>query len=160
GLAVKWDGASMGEGLFDSAIPVDAGEHAIEAGAPGKKTWKGKAVVPVTPGSMMITIPALEDAPAEAAKETSEASAAGGWSTRRTVGVVVGSVGVAGIIAGSVAGAITLGKKGEAKEHCSPDLTRCDPVGLKAQNDGGTTAKIADVAFAIGGAAVIAGVVI
>jgi hypothetical protein len=63
GLEVRWDGRIVGQGQWDSAIPVDPGEHTIEASAPGKATWTTKVNVDAKPVVSTVTIPALEPAP-------------------------------------------------------------------------------------------------
>src|SRR6185436_18837086 len=60
GLTVKRDGAPTGVSSLGIAIPVDPGEHAIEAGAPGYKTWNGKITVGKDGDQKTIAIPALE----------------------------------------------------------------------------------------------------
>jgi hypothetical protein len=63
GLEVKWDGKSVGEGLWGTAVPVDAVEHSIEAAAPGKKTWTGNVLVRPNASAIAVEIPPLADAP-------------------------------------------------------------------------------------------------
>ncbi len=43
GLQVKRDGVLIEKTLWGIAVPVDPGEHAISATAPGKKPGKGRA---------------------------------------------------------------------------------------------------------------------
>lgn len=154
GLVVRRDGREVPEGLFEAAIPLDPGEHAIEASAPGKKAWTATVRVPKAPGSMTVDIPALADAPIELGENGSW------WSTRRKIGVGVAGAGLAGLVVGSVFGVMTLGKSSDSKAHCSPGLERCDSIGMGLQSDARTTARVSDVAFAVGGAALVGGVVL
>jgi hypothetical protein len=154
GLVVRRDGREVAEGLFEAAIPVDPGEHAIEASAPGKKAWTATVRVPKSPGSMTVDVPALEEAPIEVGENIPW------WSTRRKIGVGVASAGLVGVVVGSVFGVMTLGKSSDSKAHCSPGLERCDSIGMGLQSDARTTARVADVAFAVGGAALVGGVVL
>src|SRR5262249_4314765 len=39
GFEVRRDGSPVGSSEFGTAIPVDPGDHAIDATAPGKKPW-------------------------------------------------------------------------------------------------------------------------
>lgn len=81
-------------------------------------------------------------------------------SSQRTVALVLAGVGAAGIAAGAVTGAITL------SNACSTSgwgSSKCptDPAARKAEKDDGrTTGRIADVSFAVGGAALVAAVVV
>jgi serine/threonine-protein kinase len=163
GLAVTRDGRPIGEAVWGTAIPVDAGEYAIEASAPGKKTWAAKAYVPATPGGMTVVIPALEAAPVEAPKPVgvSAEPQGDGGSTRRTAGLVVGGIGVAGVIVGGIFGGLTLSKTSDSKAYCSTGSPiQCDPAGLQLRSEAKGLAKVSDIGLAVGGAAMIAGVVL
>ena len=84
-------------------------------------------------------------------------------SGRKIAGLAVAGVGVAGLIAGGVFGGLTLAKVSESKQdgHCvDGNPVKCDPMGLAIRKDGETLANVSNVAFAVGGAALIAGVVI
>jgi hypothetical protein len=62
GLEVRRDGESVGAPSWGVAAPVDAGDHAVEARAPGKNPWNG--AVHVADGEVThVGIPALTDAP-------------------------------------------------------------------------------------------------
>lgn len=157
GLEVRLDGQVVGDGAWGTAVPVDPGEHAIEAGAPGRKGWSGKLTV-VAAGTVIAEVPMLVEAPADAAATTERRVF---WSGQRIAGATVGGVGLLGVVVGAVFGVQTLSKTSDAKGHCSgatPDI--CDPTGIKLQGEAKTTARVADVAFAVGGAALIGGVVL
>jgi serine/threonine-protein kinase len=159
GLDVKWDGKPVGDGVWDSALPVDAGEHAIEATAPGKKIWTASVRVAVTAGTMTVDIPVLGVAPVEQPKEA--IAPASWWTTQRKIGVAVAGVGVVGVVLGSVFGAKALGSKADAVSHCGPaDPTACDAQGLAFRDDARGAGHVSTAAFAVGGAAVVAGVVL
>lgn len=163
GLTVTRDGRPVGEAVWGTAIPVDAGEYAIEASAQGKKTWTAKAYVPATPGGMTVVIPALEAAPIEAPKPAAVAAEPQefGGGTRRTAGFVVGGIGVAGVIVGGVFGALTLSKTSDSKAYCSTGSPiQCDPTGLQLRTDAKGLAKVSDIGLAMGSAALVAGIVL
>jgi hypothetical protein len=63
-------------------------------------------------------------------------------------------------VVGAVFGGITLSKASAAKSYCSADLMTCDTTGGQLMGAAHTTAHVADAAFALGGAAVVAGVVV
>ncbi len=172
GIEVRRDGVVIDRSVLGAALPVDPGAHAITASAPGKEPWSGSVTVPPGPGTTTVSVPALVPvAAAPTAAATPLASAveptpgptpAPGWSTQRKVAIGVGAAGVAGIVVGSVFGAMTLSKTGSAKDHCSTEVTppQCDPDGVKLYGDAKTTANVSNVAMAVGGAAVIGGVVL
>jgi hypothetical protein len=66
GLEVRRDGIVVGASLWGSAIPVDPGEHSIEAVAPSKQDWSNTVTVGGTSDSVTVTIPQLVDVPREA----------------------------------------------------------------------------------------------
>lgn len=87
------------------------------------------------------TVPAPEVALAPAPPAT--------WHGRRTLGFVVGAVGVAGLATGAVTGLLALDCASTVKSHC-PD-SACDPQGLDAASQGRWLAPTSTVAFIAGG---------
>ncbi len=161
GIEVKWDGKRFGEGSWGTAIPVDSGEHTIEASAPGKKSWTGKVTVKAAGGTMTAEVPAFTNVVVESAALPAPATPApAGWSTQRTVGIVVGAAGLVGIVVGSVFGAKAMSADSDSHAHCvAPELTRCDPQGQQLGKDAFSAATASTVGFLLGGAAVVGGVV-
>jgi hypothetical protein len=162
GLEVKWDGKLFGEGSWGTAIPVDSGEHTIEASAPGKKSWTGKVTVRANGGTMTAEVPAFADAVVEPAMAATPAAAPApaGWSTQRTVGIAVGAAGIVGIVVGSVFGAKAMSADEGSHAHCvAPEYTRCDPQGKQLGNDAFSAATASTVGFLLGGAGIVGGVV-
>ena len=159
GLDVKWDGKPFGDAVWGSALPVDAGEHTVEASAPGKKTWTGSVRVAATAGTMTVDVPVLAVAPVEQPKEV---IAPASWlTTQRKIGIAVAGVGVVGVVVGAVFGAKALGKKSDATAFCGPaDPTACDAPGLTLREDARSAAHVSTAAFAVGGAAMAAGIVL
>jgi hypothetical protein len=169
---VRRDGAVIDRSVLGTALPVDPGVHAVTASAAGRETWSASVTVGAGPGTTTLRVPALEAAavapsaavtpPGAGATEPAVGPAAAlGWSMQRKVGVGVGAVGLAGIVVGSVFGAMTLSKTSAGNQHCGAgDKPFCDANGLSALKDATTTANVANVALAVGGAAVIGGVVL
>jgi hypothetical protein len=178
GLEVRRNGRPLEAALLGSAIPVDPGEHLIEVQAPGKKPWSTTVRVEPKPGQSTVRVPALADAPAPAppapaarAKEPAARpvvpapadAGASSWSAQRTVGLVLGGLGLGGIAVGSVFGVQTLSKISEAREQhgcTNDDPPRCDAEGVALHKDANTTANVSNAAFAAGGALLVAGVVV
>jgi hypothetical protein len=169
---VRRDGVLVDRSVLGTALPVDPGEHAVTASAAGREPWSGSVTVAAGPGTTTLRVPALAPAaaapvaaatpPVGGAKEPATGpTPAPGWSTQRKVGVGVGAAGLAGIVVGSVFGAITLSKTSAGNQHCSTgDKPFCDPDGLSSLKGATTTANVSNVALAVGGAAVIGGVVL
>jgi hypothetical protein len=165
GLEVRRDGAVVDAAILGTGVAVDPGKHPIEARAPGKKPWS--TIVEVAPGvpRIALAIPALEDGgPVGVLPPDAQAVTPTGrfWGTRRVAGAVVGAVGVVGIAAGAALGVLTLQKISDSKSqgNCNQMLTVCNMAGLQMQQDAHGTAHGSTAAFAVGGAALVAGVVL
>ncbi|MBI5536762.1 MAG: hypothetical protein HY898_28840 [Deltaproteobacteria bacterium] len=61
GLLVSRDGSETKKGSWGTAIPVDPGQHVIEASAPGKKPWRQAIDVAKDGANASVTIPVLEE---------------------------------------------------------------------------------------------------
>lgn len=162
GLDVKWDGKSVGEGLWGTAFPVDAGEHAIEAFGPGKKTWTGKVLVRPNGGTMPINIPGLDAEPLAATATTTGESVPlpPFWNTQRSVGLGIGAAGLIGVVVGSIFGAKASGKYSDSLAQCRPDdITRCNSQGVTLRGEAYSAAKVSTTLFIVGGAMAAGGTI-
>jgi hypothetical protein len=156
GLEVKRDGAPVGEGQWGSAVPVDAGEHVVEAKAPGRKAWSTKVTVGPNGASGIVQVPELQ-------VDDTPPPEAGGlwWGPQRIAGVTVAGAGVVGVVLGSVFGAQAISKNNASKVECSPmDPSFCTDAGVALRSDAKTAGTVSTVALAVGGAAAVGGVVL
>jgi len=168
GLEIKRDGAVVGRALWGTAIPVDPGAHVLEATAPGKKPWQGTAQVTAEKASVVATIPALEDAPTDAAVTSApppggavRTDVGGSGSGRRTLGLVVGTVGVVGIGVGTGFALNAKSKYNESLGLCSPqDKNLCSSSGVTLRDQARSAGTLATVVLGLGGAALVAGAVL
>ncbi len=168
GLSIKRDGVDVREPQWGVAIPLDAGDHRIEVTAPGKKTWTSDT--PLSEGrAITLEVPDLADqaAPRSSATSTAqlppvstsppETGAPGSFLglPGKTWGLVLGGAGVAGLLAGGVAGGLALGQHDALAAACPSG--RC-PAGKQADVDAYETTGLAStVGFAAGGALLAAG---
>jgi hypothetical protein len=158
GLEVKRDGQPVLEAIWGSAIPVDPGEHAIEASAPGRVSWQGTATVRPETAFSMIEIPELAAAPALPAEG---GAARGALGAQRIAGMAVGGVGVAGVIVGAILGLREISRNNASKAQCSPsDPNFCNDAGVSLRHDARVAGTVSTAAFAVGGAAVVGAVVL
>jgi serine/threonine-protein kinase len=158
GLVVKWDGRAVGEGLFGSAFPADAGEHKIEAEAPGKSNWTSTVRVQSNAETTVTTMPTLAVAPAGAAGDDGPRPF---WNTARYVGAGIGAAGLVGVVVGSIFGIKAANKNSESLPHCLPNNSkRCDSQGVALGADALAAAKVSTLAFVIGGAALVGGTIV
>jgi hypothetical protein len=174
GLQVRIDQTTMGQGGLGSPIPIDPGEHQVEAVAPTKKRWSSKVRVAAQPGTTTVRIPALEDedeaAPAPEAASTRPAAPptpaapspapsstpqADDASASTTLGYVALGAGLVGVGVGSYFGVQTFDKKSEAAPYC--DEKRCSSKGMGIIDEARTSATISTIAFGVGIAAAATG---
>jgi hypothetical protein len=83
----------------------------------------------------------------------------GSWSTARSLGVVVASVGAASLITSLITGMLTLSKATTIQNHCNA-FKQCDNEGLSAAQSGGTLATITNITLIGGGVLLVGGIVL
>ena len=171
GLEVKRDGELVPRALWGTAVPVDPGTHEVTATAPGRKPWSSKTAV-AAKASATLLIPALESAPVAAAPIAPAAapsappppapeSAPQPSSSRRTVALIVGGVGLVGVAVGTVAGLKAASKNSDADAQCRPEApTLCNQQGADLGDQAKSAAKLSTLGFVLGGAAVATGAVL
>jgi hypothetical protein len=158
-VSVQQNGRPVPPAALGSAVPVDPGEHTVDASSPGKQTWKRVVRIEAAPGTVTVTVPVLADAPVLAAEAAKAAAAPESWwGGQRIAGAAIGGAGVAGLVVGAVLGGMALGKNADSKAECkgtSPDV--CSPAGAQARKDAFGLAHGATASLAIGGAALVGG---
>jgi len=143
GLVVRRDGEEVGAAQWDTAVPIDPGEHAFEASAPGKKTWKSSEEIREGE-EKRVTVPMLEVLPPPSA-----ASSAPPPNPRAYAGpLIAGGIGLAAIGIGTFFGVRAISKRSSSDEHCHASL--CDPDGLELNNQAKLAANVSNVAFGVG----------
>ena len=165
GLVVKRGDVVVGKAQWNTPIPVDPGEVALEATAPGRKTWR-TAIAIQARASSQVQVPSLEVEAVKAALPESPMGAMGApdrapssFGTQRTVAVVAGAAGVVALGIGSVFGIVSMSKKGDADTHCDPN-NACDDEGLGLRRDAISSGTLSSIGFVAGGVLAATGVVL
>jgi hypothetical protein len=164
GMTITRDGALVPEAVFETHVPVDPGEHTIQASAPGFQSWEQKITV-VREKEHTIEVPRLLPAPeaprAAPAPEPSAASPATPPATshRKLAAYIVGGAGVAALGATGILASAARSKWQSASPHCNAQ-DHCDAKGLSLNRDARTLGNAATVTFIAGTAAIAAGVVL
>lgn len=168
GLVVQRDALAVGVAAWGVGIPIDPGEHVVEASAPGKQAWSTRVTIGPANDAKQVTLPALAAleaqetpvataAPAASPPPTADAKPdAGPRSTQKTWGLVVGAAGIVGLGVGSYFGIQALSGSSQAKQAC-PNAACPTPSAIQQNDDAKTDARIADVGFAVGAGALVAG---
>jgi len=165
GMTITRDGALVPEAVLETHVPVDPGEHTIQASAPGFQSWEQKITV-VREKEHTIEVPRLLPAPeaprAAPAPEPSApppVTASPATSHRKLAAYIVGGAGVAALAATGVLASSARSKWQSASPHCNAQ-DRCDAKGLSLNRDARALGNAATVAFIAGTVAVAAGVVL
>jgi hypothetical protein len=183
GTSVRRGGVELGAASLGTPLPVDPGEHVVVVSAPGRK--ETRVSVHVKPGeTKTVNVEVGEAVPSGASTPPSATSTAGdpkdpaaaagaprspepasatdpgsSNSAQKTIGYVVGGLGVVGLGLGVYFAMDAKSKDDRAAgDHCPNDI--CDAAGLKLNQDARSEASVAGVAFGLGGAALVAGVVL
>jgi tetratricopeptide (TPR) repeat protein len=171
GLEVRLDGVVVLSGMLNSDVAIDPGEHAVEAVAPGYKSYKTTVTVNPHADRKTVTIPALEpephvtsptvtSPPVSPPTPSPEPKPASGWGAQRTAGVIVAGAGVVGVVVGAIFGTQALSKNSSAKPHCGGEPMQCDAEGVALNQDAKKAATISTVGFIAGGVLVAGGAVL
>jgi tetratricopeptide (TPR) repeat protein len=182
GLEVRREGSLVRAGEWDVAVPVDPGALRIEATAPRKKKWSSTVEISEPGKTVALTVPALEDGPPEpVAVPIPNAGAAAGsgageapppgappmpplppsrGSPQKAIGVATGLVGIAGLAVGTVLLATAKARYNDSLAGCPVDANRCTAAAVSVRNDARRAGNEATVAYGVGGAALVTGVVL
>ena len=169
-LAVSRDGTDVSSASFGVPIPVDAGDHKIVATAVGFKTYTTTSTVAKDGQSAEVVVPRLEAdpvaptaplAPAFVPAQTNEEPTAEKQpSSRRSIGFVVGGIGIAGIAVGAVTGLMAIGKKNDATAACPKDGACSNRSAVDSADSAKTLATVSTIGFIAGGALLVGGAVL
>jgi hypothetical protein len=165
-LQVRRDSVVVAQPAWGVAVPVDPGDHVIEATAPDHEAWTGHVTVDANADKKDIVVPTLAGTSAEppTPDETTTAPTPPPSSTppphdrsapfpMRTVGLVTGAVGIASLAVGAYFGAGALSKSSDAKKRCG-SATCDDSIGVNENNTAKSDALISDITVLVGIAAV------
>ncbi len=170
GLKVMRNDAEVRREVWNADVPVDPGAYTLSATAPGKKPWSTRIQIPEGAGAQTVSVPALEDAPAELPPPVAQQAPAPPprppppppeppGKAQRIAGGVVTGLGGASLVIGSALGLVAMSKNNTAKTAC-PGVQCSDMAGVTAAQQAGTFADASTAMFVIGGAAVAAGVIV
>lgn len=155
-------GATLSAAAFGVPLPLDPGTHEFVVHAPGRADAKLSAALEagkttrleVAPGPALsappAAAPAVTPAPPKRVEPAPPREPQGNARGKRTLGFVVGGVGVAGLVTGGVAGALTLMAKSENGDHCDAARNSCDQQGRDAADRGKLWGTVTTVGLAVG----------
>lgn len=132
GITVTRDGTTLPSATLGREVPVDPGDHVIEATGKGKVAFKTTVHLQAGPGVDRVEIPGLAAAPEEATPAGGAVAGGGkvdtgtsapprdGGSGQRTVGYIVGAAGIVALIVAGTLELIAIDVRG--KQHDAENL--------------------------------------
>ncbi len=179
GLTIKRGAEVVPATLLGIEVPVDPGQYEVVASAPGYLPYRTIVTVGPAEPSQTVLVPTLEVDPNAPAAAVVVAPAATGSTpppaqpekqpaprgrTQRTVGLVVGGLGIVGVAVGSVFGIMAIDKNNQAIA-LGCDGNKCPPA--NANGDGAAlsdaaleNAGLSTAFFIVGGALLATGAVV
>jgi hypothetical protein len=150
GLVVSVDGEVIAIG---AARAVEAGDHTVEASAPGRLPWR--KVARVSPGAKIdVAVPPLDVVPPPSAPPPS------GLGTQRAIGLGVGAAGAVAAITGAVAGGLSLAWHGSADKDCPDARCPASNPGFDTWHKAVVAGDVSTVAFVAAGGLLAAAAVL
>lgn len=162
---IRLDDVLLPRASWSEERTLDLGPHRITATAANRTAWKSDATLREG-ATITLTVPELAKTPsppptAPSISTSNEKPSAG--SSRRSLALGIGGVGVAGLAVGTIAGLVALSSRSRAEENCPKDIYnfRCpNDAGANDWNTANTAGNIATVGFIVGGVALVAATVI
>lgn len=169
-LEIKVDDLPLEPAALGTRFPIDPGEHAITATAPGKVPFKGSATAREGQ-TLTLVIPRLEDLPVKgpakgapardaAAPAPLEPMTAPTGTWKRPAGFAALGLGAIGLAAGTVFGIRALRAAQESRVAGCTETTCPSQVALDIYTAGKESARVSDIALALGIASASAGIVL
>jgi Tetratricopeptide repeat len=171
-LEVRRDGIAVRAAELGAPIPVDPGEHLIEAHAPGHEPWSSKVRVGPDAAKVSVEIPKLKpsgaatkpEAPIVTTTATTTAPPSdqplSDGSTQRTTGLVLGGAGIVGVGLGTFFGLRATSKWSDAQAVCTDYPYGCGTDGTDLRASARSAGNVSTIAFVAGGALLATGVVL
>jgi hypothetical protein len=158
GLVVKFDTKELAQAAWGLQIPVDPGQHVVEASAPGKQSYSQTFETPAAATVLAVTVPALQDAPSAAPALPAPAAPASAPApmpptavtapphASSHTGMIVSGVATGALLVGTVVtGILYSSKRSEFKDaNSSLDPSRFD------KHDAASTLGTVNLVFAAG----------
>jgi len=175
-LEIRRDGSLVGRAAWGSPVPVDPGDHVVEASAPGKLSWRQVVTVRSKADTKNVVIASLEDAPAQAPAGTPSVEApktpaivqrttqvaaapsparpapdrqsvAASAGTAGIVAWVALGVGAAGAAVGTYFGFRAVSLKNDADHNCPKDV--CSAQGASQNRDAIRSGDFSTAGFSV-----------
>ncbi len=156
-LEIKRDGSVIRRAAWGTAMPVDPGQHLVEASAQGKIPWKSSVNVGAKADTRTVIVPPLDNAPVPPPSQASTQGTApasppvesrsGGRSPAGWVSLGFGLVGVG---FGTYFGLRAMSLQKDADKVCNGALCVPNTDGVSRNNEAIKSANLSSVGFGVG----------
>lgn len=168
GLEIRRDGVVLHSSELGRPVPLDPGEHILDATAPHKESWKTTVTIPPKAQTVEVVVPVLGVAnPARSPVKNSPSAAvvssagskvdhANSGSSQNTFAYAAAGVGLAGVVVGSIYGLRVLSKV-ERSEAICPTGNGCSAAELtdyqSVKSEAKSARTVSYIGFGVGGVA-------
>jgi hypothetical protein len=153
GERIVLDGVVLAKVAWTS-LPIDPGEHTVEATAPGKASWSAKVTIGATSESRSLEVPALTDEPVSVRSSPLLVAPPPPIDSpphtpgKRVMGFALGGVGLAALAVGSAFGIAAIEENSTSQQSCPNG--RCNATGAADSRYALTDANVANVCIGAG----------
>jgi hypothetical protein len=158
---VTVDGKKAPRGALSGPVKLEVGEHeVVVTTADGERVSRRFELAEGEEQQWEVDLEGSSDSGDGTGRsgDTGQESSSSGFTSTQIAGFVVGGIGVAGLAVGGITGGLAVGKKGVVEDHC--DELLCDQEGLDAANSGDMLGNVSTVTLAVGGAALVTGILL
>ena len=160
-VRVTMDGQLLVQKVGGASIAVDPGEHRFVFEDPDGIAPKTEQAIVVREGDKDRHVRVVLGVAATTGTPSAASAASDSGSSQRTIGLVLGGAGVAGLVVGSVFGLVSRSTYSQAlQSECGGSANGCSPQGAQDGQAAHGQAMISTVAFIAGGALLAGGAVL
>lgn len=138
-----------------TAMPLDPGKHEVVVAAPGFTERRFALELAEGEQRDVEVAPGPKESESGAAVDVDSDRAEPG--SNKTLGYVLGGVGIAGVAVGTITGIMVLGKKSTFEDECKGDPVVCSQEGADARDSGRTLGTVSTIGFVVGAVGLGAG---
>ena len=152
GLEIRIDDVLVAKSAWSEPFPIDPGAHRIAASAPSHAPWES-TIAAKESALADVSVPELVDTSVHTAPGPAPVVIAPS-STQKTLALVAGGIGIAGVAVGAISGIVAVSKRSSAQSECPSDVYafRCPTEsGTAAWNSATTAGNVSTASFIAGG---------
>ena len=160
-ITVFRDGTEVRKGQWGVPIPVDAGEHVVEARRGEVKLWDARVTSGACPSTLNVVVPEVSAAPHSPPPNPEKPATAAPTRASWRVPVIVTSLALGTVATGvgSYFGIRAWTLRNDSNEgHCTGNT--CDDIGRSLRDDSRSAGTVSTITFIAGGALLAVGVIL